>query len=287
MVNFSNLFDFIGELETFIPLIRTIITAVIIFFVFSFILGQLKKALLKRARKKKQISNVEIFSRILKYLFMLILILFIVFTYAGSWAGLGLSVGLLTAALGWALQKPITGIAGWIMVVTKRPFEIGDRVIIGDVKGDVKDITLTHIYLQETGGRVSSEEKSGRTILVPNSIIFEKNIINYTLDNEFILDEVVVVVTYESNIDKAEKLSLEAVKKITKSFAKKTGKKPYVRTYFTPRGMKLNVRYFAPTQSLQEISSKITREIYNSIRKARGVSIAYPRTNVALGKQKW
>ncbi len=112
-----------------------------------------------------------------------------------SWTALGLGVGLLSVAIGWALQRPITGMAAWFMIVVKRPFEIGDRVTIGAVKGDVVDITLTHIYINEIGGLVPSEENSGRTIMIPNSVLFEQNIINYTLQNEFVLDQVVTMVT--------------------------------------------------------------------------------------------
>ena len=178
--------EIFNGLENLIPLFRTIAALVILIIVFNFILSVAKKNLLQRAKTKKQISNVQIFSKIFRYVFFLIIILFAIFTYSGSWTSLGLMVGLLSAALGWALQKPITGIAAWIMVVTRRPFEIGDRIIIGAVRGDVLDVTLTHVYLKEIGGTVPGEENSGRTIIVPNSILFEQNIINYTLQDEYI-----------------------------------------------------------------------------------------------------
>ncbi len=282
MVTFAEL---IAKIEGFVPLIRTVVIAIVIFFVFNFILSHARRALLKRAKTKKQISNVEIFSKMLRYMFLLILILFIIFSYAGSWTGLGLTVGLFSAALGWALQKPISGIAAWIMIVTRRPFEIGDRIIVGNVKGDVSNVTLTHIYLKESGGRVSSEEISGRIIMIPNSVIFERNIINYTLDSDYVLDEVVVEITFESSLDRAMEIALEAAESVTKKFAKETKKKPYVRTYFKRDGINLHVRYFAPTKQLQEISSKLTQEIYKRIMKTKGVEIAYPHTEVLLRKK--
>lgn len=281
----ADLFGFISGLENIIPILRTIIIVVVVFIIFSFILGIVKRRLLKKATTKKQISNVKIFSKVLKYLFVLILILFAIFSYAGSWAGLGLSVGLLSAALGWALQKPITGIAGWIMVVVRRPFDIGDRIIIGNVRGDVETITLTHIHIREIGGIVAGEESSGRIIMVPNSILFTQNIINYTSQNEYILDQVVVAVTYESNLDKAMAIAIESAKKCTKEFIKKIKKEPYVRTYFQPSGINVHVRYFAPAVRLQEFSSKVTKEIYDRIMKSKDVEIAYPHTEVLFRKK--
>ena len=283
MVNF---FEFLVDLKIIVPLLSTIIIVILLIIIFNFILGLIKKGLLKRAKTKKQISNVEIFSRIFKYAFLLILIIFAIFTYTGSLTGLGLTVGLLPAALGFALQKPITGIAAWIMVVVKRPFEIGDRIIIGNVRGDVADITLTHIYIKEIGGIVAGEETSGRIIMVPNSILFEQNIINYTSKDDYVLDQVTVAITYESNLDKAIKIALESAKKHIKEFVEITKKEPYVRTFFQPNGINVSVRYFSPAKRLQEISSTVTKEIYEGIMKTKGVEIAYPHTEVIFRKKK-
>jgi len=284
MINFV---EVIGDLNLrkFIPISRTIFTVVILIIIFNFLLGLIKKYLLKKVKTKKQISNVEIFSKMFKYVFLLILVFSAIFSYSGSWTGLGLTVGLLSAALGWALQKPITGIAAWIMLITKRPFEIGDRVIIGKVKGDIKDISLTHIYVREIGGIVAGEETSGRIIMIPNSILFDQNIINYTSDEDYILDQVVVAITYESDLDKATKLVLESVKKVTKEFIDKT-KKSYVRTFFQPSGVNVHVRYFSPAKRIQEISSNVTKEIFDKIKKTKGVEIAYPHTEVVFRKKK-
>jgi len=268
------------------PVLRTIITIIILIVIFNIIVSLIKRALLKKAKSKRQISNIQIFSKVLTLVFALIVVLFAVFAYAGSWSGLGLSLGLFSAALGWALQKPITGIAAWIMVVVRRPFEIGDRVIIGTVRGDVVNISLTHIYLKEIGGIVAGEENSGRIVMVPNSILFEQNIINYTLDNDYILGEVITTITYGSDIDEAIKLSKKAAKKITKEIIEKYNKEPYVRTYFQPSGMNIQVRFLAESRRLQETTSEITQEIFRLIKKSKDVEIAYPHTQIIYKDKK-
>jgi len=279
--------DFLINLgDKLIPFLRTIITILVFFVIFNIIFNIIKKALLKKAKTKKQISNIKIFSRIFRYLILVVLIIFAIFSYAGSWTGLGVSVGLFSAALGWALQKPITGIAGWIMVVIKRPFDIGDRIIIGNVRGDVEDISLTHIYVKEIGGIIGGEENSGRIVMVPNSKLFEQDITNYTQEDEYMLDQVAVNITYESNIDKAIKIAVEAAKKHTKDIIKKTNKEPYTLTYFTSNGIDLRVRYFSPTKKLQRISSAITKEIYDKVSKEKDVRFAYPHNEVILNKKK-
>jgi len=89
--------------------------------------------------------------------------------------------------LGWSLQQPVTGIAAWLMIILKKPFKIGDRVVIAGVTGDVTGITLTHVILNQVGGSIGGEERSGRGILIPNAILFQHMIINYTLDQEYML----------------------------------------------------------------------------------------------------
>ncbi len=282
---FEKILTLLAGLKNYVPALRTVILVVFIFVIFTLAINWLRRILLKRARTKKQISNVEIFSRIIKYLFYVLVIIIAIFSYSGSWSSLGLTVGLLSAALGWALQKPITGIAGWIMVVTKRPFEIGDRIIIGGVRGDVSDITLTHVYLKEIGGIATSEENSGRIIMVPNSILFEQNIINYTLQDDYILDEVVVAITYKSNLDKAMEICKKAAKSLTKDYDAITNNEPYIRTYFQQNGINIHIRYFAPAKVRQKVSSEITQEIFKQIKNAKDIHFAYQHTEIIWDKK--
>ncbi|MBU0615958.1 MAG: mechanosensitive ion channel family protein [Nanoarchaeota archaeon] len=282
MIELSTIWDTVnGRL---IPFLRGLILFVIILLAFNVALKLIRKSLLKKAKTKHQKSNVEIFTKVIKYVFVVILFLFVIFSASGGWTGFGLSVGLFSAALGWALQRPITGMAGWIMVITKRPFEIGDRIIIGSVKGDVVDINLTHIYISEVGGIVRGEENSGRYIMIPNSKLFEVDITNYTFDTEYILDQVSVTVTFEGNLDKAMKIAKEAAIKHTKEFMDKTKSKPYIRTYFKDFGMEVRVRYLSPAKRVQEISSYITKEIYDRIKSEKDVQIAYPHQEIILRK---
>ena len=276
----ANLLESINGLVAYTPLIRTIVIVVILFVIFNIVLALIKKSLLKKVKTKKQISNVEIFSKIIKIIFLIILVLSAFSSYYGSWTGLGIGAGLFSAALGWALQRPITGIAAWIMVVTKRPFEIGDRIVIGDTKGDVVNISLTHIYLSEVGGTIASEESSGRVILIPNSILFEQKIINYTMKDEFILDEVITLVTYESNLEKAKEICLNAGIKFLDDEVKDKKELPFIRVFQQDSGIHVKVRYKVRASKRIETASNINNEIINKISNTKDVNIAYPHMHL-------
>jgi small-conductance mechanosensitive channel len=227
-----------------------------------------------------------VFIDLLKYFYLFFLIIILIFFYSGTLGDLGFFAGLITVALGWALQKPISGVVAWLILVTRRPFHIGDRVIIKNIKGDISNITLTHIFLDEVGGTIDGEESSGRTIMIPTSIIFEEEIVNYTEKDEYILDEIITSITYESDLLKAEKLIIQAVKKIMDSvwqgFPKRINIEPHTRLMFRASGIDVSVRYFSIATRRNELSTQIRRDIWIAIRKAKEVEFAYPHTEVLL-----
>lgn len=279
-------FDISSMITNELPILKVIFGVAIIIAIFNFFFSFLKKKLLQNAKTKKQISNIKIMSKITNVTFFLIVI-FLAFFYAvGSWTGLGLMAGLVTAGLGFALQKPITSVAAWVMVVLKRPFSIGDRIMIGNIKGEVYDITLTHIYIDEVGGDVNSEELSGRNVMVPNHLLFEQNIINYTLVNDYVLAEVTVNVTYEGDLDKAIDLTKKAAIHHLQQYIKETKKEPKIRVEMKDSGIDLKVRFYAPIRDIPKVKSDISKEIYETIKKQKDVNFAYPHTEMIISDEK-
>lgn len=266
-----------------------IFTVLIAFIIFFTIYKIIKIAFLKRAKTKKQISNVMTFLNVIKLLFLIIFILVVISSYFGSWTEFGLIVGLLTVAFGFALQKPLTSMIAWIVLVIRKPFVFGDRILIGDIKGDVVNITIIYMTLEEIGGTIDGEEKSGRIITVPNSILFEREIINYTAQHDYIVDEVKTAITYESDLKKAENIIIKAAGKIMKpfwvSFPRKIPKESHIRLRFMDSGINVTVRYHVLANKRNKISTNITREIFNKIKKAGDVEIAYPHTEVVFRKK--
>ncbi len=285
-----DLLSLIETLEPYFLIIELLIILIVSFIIFRLISRFIKKYLLRHVKTKKQITNVSTFIDLLNFIFIILLVIIIVTSYYGNLGELGFIAGLLTVALGWALQKPISGVVAWLILVIKKPFTIGDRIVISDIKGDINDITLTHIFLDEIGGTIDGEEQSGRTIMVPTSIIFDQEIINYTQKDEYILDDVTVSVTYESNLKKAEVITIESVKKIMKPYKldhpKKLDIEPHNRIKFKDSGIDIIVRYKTLARKRNLISTDITREIFDNIRKLKDVDIAYPHTEIIFRHKK-
>ena len=130
-------------------------------------------------RRALKTENADNFMLTWTFVWVIIIVIFGVISLSGSIQALGISAGFLGMVVGWSLQAPVTGVAAWLMLILKRPFRIGQRVIIAGIKGDVEDITLTHVILNQVGGTVAGEERSGRGILIPNAIPFQSD--NYEL----------------------------------------------------------------------------------------------------------
>jgi len=266
-------------------ILRIMLSLSAIILVYILVNTFLKRALIKKVRTKRMKHNIIVFASLISYLFVFLSVIFLIISVTGSGVSLGVAAGLLTAGLGWALQRPITGVAAWIMIITSKPFAVGDRIIVGGVKGDVNNITLTHIHLKEFGGTIGGEETSGRIIFVPNSILFEQNIINYTSQNNYILDEVIFTITHASDIDKANEIAKKTAEKITQDITEHVHQKPFTRCNFQPSGVDVRVRYYTVAEDRQEISSKITEEISKKINKETKVKFAYPHAEVFLNKR--
>ncbi len=262
---------------------KFVIYALVVILFFTFIISRINKYIAVHTHTRRQKSNINIFISLIKYLTVFTLIFGILFHYSASLKDFGIVLGALTAAMGLALQKPISSVAAWFMIVVKRPFDIGDRIIIDGVKGNVMDISITHIHLEEVG-RYGGEEVSGRIVIIPNSILFEKSITNYSSTSDYILGQVVVTVSYESNINKTNAIVLDAAKKYSEEYGRIVEKDLHTRLYFSNNGMEVHVRYYVPFDKAQEVATNITKEIYDQIRLADDIEISYTHTKVILDK---
>jgi len=254
-----------------------IVTIAILWFLYRMTTRAMNRYIMGRVFKP---DNAENFMLLWRYVWYGIIFVFVLTSFSGSIAALGISAAFLGMIMGWSLQAPVTGIAAWLMIILKRPFKIGDRIIIAGITGDVLDITLTHILLNQVGGTVVGEEKSGRSVLIPNAILFQQIIHNYTLATKFLLDEVTIVITFESDFKEAERILIKAAKKVTKKIIAEIEQQPFVRAEIADSGVRLRLRYKSLATARQYTSSEMSKTIIESFNKSPNVHFAYPHSEV-------
>lgn len=129
-----------------------------------------------------------------------------------SFASLATVIGLISAGVAVSLKDPLMNFAGWLFIISRKPFELGDRIEVGEYKGDVVDQGLMHFSLMEIGNWVDADDRTGRVLLAPNGVVFTKVVANYTKGwFEYIWNELEVVVTFESDWQAAKQLLREIV----------------------------------------------------------------------------
>lgn len=127
-----------------------------------------------------------------------------------SWYTAFVSFGLISLVLGLALQTPITSFIGWIYILVKVPYEVGDRIKIEDATGDVIDVSYTDTTLWEFGGALSTDHPSGHIIRFPNSKVLNSLIYNYSWPLfPYIWSEIKFQIAYQSDLEFVAKVMRE------------------------------------------------------------------------------
>jgi small-conductance mechanosensitive channel len=150
--------------------------------------------------------------RILRLLTFLIIVVIIISILFANWYTAFVSLGLLSLILGFALQTPITSFIGWIYILVREPYRVGDRIRIGEATGDVIDVSYLDTTLWEFGGHyLSTDHPSGRVIKFPNSNVLSTAVYNYSWPLfPYIWNEIVFHIAYESDLEFVAKTMREA-----------------------------------------------------------------------------
>ncbi|MDY6877287.1 MAG: mechanosensitive ion channel [Chloroflexota bacterium] len=119
------------------------------------------------------------------------------------WLGVGsnftVAMGILGAGIAFASQEVIGSFAGYLNIVTGNLFRIGDRVRIGNVVGDVLDISMLRTKVMEIGEWVQADQYTGRIVTLANRVVFSDPVFNYTHHWRYLWDEITIPITYDSD----------------------------------------------------------------------------------------
>lgn len=212
--------------------------------------------------------------------------------------------GLLSAGIAVALKDPIANIAGWLFILWKRPFEVGDRIQVGEEKGDVIDQRIFMFTVLEIGNWVDADQSTGRVIHIPNARIFQQTLASYTKGFEYIWNEIPVLITFESDWKKAKQILLDISHEHGEQFTKPAEKKmknaakrfmiyyknltPIVYTSVKECGVMLTIRYLTEPRKRRNSEQEIWEEILTKFSEHKNIDFAYPTTrfynNLTEGK---
>jgi small-conductance mechanosensitive channel len=142
----------------------------------------------------------------------LAILLFLAILFEDRLGRLSFALGIAGAGVAVALQDVLASIAGAFSIGFSKLYSVGDRVQIGDTRGDVIDIGLLRTTLMETGNWVSKDLYNGRIARIPNSAILKGSVFNYSQGFRFIWDEIKVVLTGTSDPQLARAMLLSVAR---------------------------------------------------------------------------
>ena len=141
--------------------------------------------------------------RVAKLALGLLLVFIVISGLFQNWYTTIVSIGLFSLILGLAVQTPVTSFLGWIYILVRAPYRVGDRIKIADATGDVIDVSYLDTTLWEFGGDfLSTDHPSGRVIKFPNSKVLNSTVYNYTWALfPYIWNEVKFSVAYGADLE--------------------------------------------------------------------------------------
>lgn len=209
---------------------------------------------------------------------------------------LATGIGLVGAGLAFAMQKVVTSFAGYFVILRGETFNVGDRIKMGGVRGDVISLNFIQTIIMEMGEPpavqeedpgmwVHSRQYSGRIVTISNAEIFNQPVYNYSRDFPYIWEEMRFPISFKDDRRRAEEIILGAVREHTqdianmaepelerlkqKFFVEQADIAPKVFLRITDNWVELAVRFLCGTHHVRDLKDKISRQILDELDAAK------------------
>lgn len=194
-----------GWFEKSVALLPNLIIAIVIIGIFV-LLARLARSAFKKVFKKSHGTNINLMmiGSNLTYIFVIIVGIFIALSVMNldkTVTSILAGAGIIGLALGFAFQDTASNFISGLFIAFRKPFNKGDFIETKDYLGTVQSINMRSTVI---------ETVHGLEVIIPNKEVYQNAITNYTSTKRRRVD-ISVGVSYADDLEKAEKLALEAV----------------------------------------------------------------------------
>jgi small-conductance mechanosensitive channel len=239
--------------------------------------------------------------QVIRILSAAILLLGIVAIWFDDPSRLATAAGIVSAGVAIALQRVITAFAAYIIILRGRVFNIGDRITIGSVRGDVVGLDFMQTTVMEMGQSIDEQgdapsmwvhgrQYSGRIVRITNDKIFDSPLYNYTREFPFVWEEMRIPISFKDDRGRAERILLEVAERHTlkkveearPAFARLRERyrmvrdselSPRVYWRITDNWVELSLRFIVAPDEVRVVKDAMSREILGAL-DAAGIGIA-------------
>lgn len=198
-----------------------------------------------------------------------------------------------------ALQKYTASFISYFIIIFAKLYDLGDRIRIYNVKGDVRNIGMLHTTLEEVGeDEKLGGELTGRLLHVPNLMILDYPILNYskeysahytTISSDYMFDAVRIPISTDSDVKMARDLLEEVIirndeifvkdaetifKKNYPKFLSEAINDPRVQIYIEPQRIWIQGKFVAPLRGRNELKSQILEEFITKLKEYPEIKLA-------------
>lgn len=218
---------------------------------------------------------------------------------------LATAAGLITAGLAFAMQRVVTAIAGYFVILRGATFNVGDRIVMGGVRGDVIALGFMQTTVMEMGQPASvsnadpamwvhGRHYTGRIVTISNAKIFDEPVYNYSREFPFLFEEMSFPVAFDAG-SKAEAILLDVARERTvhiqevgeghlaelqrRYFLTETYTGPRVFWRITDNWLELSLRFLVRDRGVRDVKDAMTRDILARF-QAEGIEIASATVDV-------
>jgi small-conductance mechanosensitive channel len=208
-------------------------------------------------------------------------------------------VPIIALGLALALQKYTASFLAYFAINFSGIYGLGDRIRIGNIKGDVRRVGLLHTTLEEVGeDEKLGGELTGRLLHVPNMLVLDQPVLNYSKDysvhseaisSDYMFDEVRIPLTTDSNVEKASGL-LEGILKSQDSvyvrdagrifqngypqFLDEATNGPRVLIHIEPERIWIKGKFVAPLRGRNDLRSSILLQFLKEVNTHSDIKLA-------------
>jgi len=184
--------------ELYLNLFKTL-SAVVFLLLIDFVAEFL---LIRNIKDKKKNFKIRVS---LRYVLFFCFLFFMAKIWVEGFGYLLTFVGFISAALTITQKEYLMNFIGWLIIMWRSLFTEGDYIEIGTYSGYVKHIGPLYFSLEEASELIWGD-KTGRTIKIPNSLVANNPIVNFSLERAFIEGKCFFTFTFASSLEKIQDL---------------------------------------------------------------------------------
>lgn len=246
----------------------------------AFLVRRLAKFVIRRFTSKERM--VSRLTEIVTGLVTLAAIVIVVLIWFKALDSLILLVLLGILVFVFAMQTLVVNLFAYFQILYRKPFDIGDRIEIDGIRGEVTHIGLLTFSVSEVKGWLGTQTPTGKFVHIPNSFVFEKVFSNESADFPYVWSDLTLPVTHASNLVKAENILLDAAKiqlDMLIAQAEDTDREkleeqadlfestidPSVTMRVHGSGVDLTLRFLAPVKRVSAVETRLWKDVFSRI----------------------